>query len=435
MQTRRDPVLSRVLELVQSGWQGTELHPELIHYAHRGNEITIHHGVLMWGSRVVVPAKLRERVLETLHEGHIGMVKMKGLSRGFVWWPNIDKDIEGAVRNCEGCQELANNPARAPLHRWEYPSLPWQRLHIDFAGPVEGKMLMVVIDAHSKWPEIFVMEITAAEETVSTLRSLFARMGLPDQMVSDNGPQFTSETFRKFTTANGIKHVTGAPYHPSTNGQAERLVQSFKKGVKADKSSRTLQHKLDRFLLAYRSAPHATTELSPAQLLLGRNVKTRLDLIKPDVSRKVNKKLLQPNDRTLKSFDQDQNVWVRNYRRGPKWVRGTVIEQTGPVLYKVKVNDQTWKRHVEQLRDSNLCPPDAETIDDCAVPEEVEHDTPPVATETEWKDAPPLAVTPIGEFSPPEPQGHQLDPKPELITTRAGRLVKPPPKLKDYVCG
>ena len=296
-------------------------------------------------------------------------------------------------------------------------------------------MLMVVIDAHSKWPEIFVMEITTAEETVSTLRSLFARMGLPDQMVSDNGPQFTSETFRKFTTANGIKHVTGAPYHPSTNGQAERLVQSFKKGVKADKSSRTLQHKLDRFLLAYRSAPHATTELSPAQLLLGRNVKTRLDLIKPDVSRKVNKKLLQPNDRTLKSFDHNQNVWVRNYRRGPKWVRGTVIEQTGPVLYKVKVNDQTWKRHVEQLRDSNLCPPDAETMDDCAVPEEVEHDTPPVATETEWKDAPPLAVTPIGEFSPPEPQGHQLDPKPESITTRAGRLVKPPPKLKDYVCG
>ena len=117
MQTRRDPVLSRVLELVQSGWQGTDVHPELIPYAHRGNEITIHYGVLMWGSRVVVPAKLRERVLATLHEGHIGMVKMKGLSRGFVWWPNIDKDIEGAVRSCEGCQELANNPARAPLHR------------------------------------------------------------------------------------------------------------------------------------------------------------------------------------------------------------------------------------------------------------------------------------------------------------------------------
>ncbi|XP_022778299.1 uncharacterized protein K02A2.6-like [Stylophora pistillata] len=174
----------------------------------------------------------------------------------------------------------------------EYPSLPWQRLRIDFAGPGQGKMLTVVIDTHSKWPVIFVMEITTAEETVSTLRSLFARMGLPDQIVSDNGPQFTSETFRKFATANGIKRVTGAPYHSSTNGQAERLAQSFKKGVKADKPGRTLQHKLDTFLLAYRSAPHVITELSPAQLLLGQNVMRKLVLIKPDVTSEVNKKLL-----------------------------------------------------------------------------------------------------------------------------------------------
>ena len=185
---------------------------------------------------------------------------------------------------------------------------------------------MVVIDAHSKWPEMFVMDTTTAEETVTTLWSLFAGMGLPDQIVSDNGPQFTTETFRKFTTANGIKHVTGAPYHPSTNGQVERLVWSFKKGVKADKSSRTLQHKLDRFLLAYRSAPNAITELSPAQLPLGQNVNSRLDLIKPDVTREVNKKLLQSNNSTLKSFYQNQNVWVCNYCKGPKWVRGTVTE-------------------------------------------------------------------------------------------------------------
>ena len=135
-----------------------------------------------------------------------------------------------------------------------------------------------------------------------------------------------------------------------------------------------------------------------------------------------------------KSFDQNQNVWVRNYRSGPKWVRGTVFEQTGPVLYKVKVNDQTWKRHVEQLRDSNLCPPEMESIDDCAVPEEVEYGMPPVVMETEWKDTPPLAATPIGKFSPPEQQSHQLDPRTELITTRSGRVVKNPPSLKDYVC-
>jgi len=134
-----------------------------------------------------------------------------------------------------------------------------------------------------------------------------------------------------------------------------------------------LQHKLDRFLLASRLAPHAATEFSPTQLLLGRNVKTRLDLIKPNVTREVNKKLLRSDNSTLKSSDRNQNVWVRSYRRGPNWMRGTVIERMGSVLYRVKVNDQTWKRYVEQLRDSTLCPPEMETTDDCAVPEEVGH--------------------------------------------------------------
>ena len=119
--------------------------------------------------------------------------------------------------------------------------------------------------------------------------TLFARL-----IPSDNGPQFTSEAFRKLTTAKGVKYVTGAPYHPATNGQAEKLVQSFKKGGKHNKSGRTLQHKLDRILLAYWSVPCATTYLSPAQLLLGRDVRTRLDLIKPDVIREVNKKLFSP---------------------------------------------------------------------------------------------------------------------------------------------
>ena len=169
-------------------------------------------------------------------------------------------------------------------------------------------MLMVVIDAHSTWAEIFVVENSTAEATGSTLRSLFARMRLPDQTVSDNGPQFTSDAFRKFASTKSFKHTTGAPYHPPTNGQAETLVQSFNDGAKTDKSGRTLQHRLDRFLLAYRSAPHATTGLGPAQLLHVPNVKTRLDLIKPKIKRKVDKKLRQPNNSTLKSFDHHQNL-------------------------------------------------------------------------------------------------------------------------------
>ena len=117
---------------------------------------------------------------------------MKGLARSYMWWPHIDKHIEEIARTCSGCQKTARTPERGSLHRWEYPAKPWQRLHVNFAGPLEGKMYLLMVDAHSKWAEILQMMDTTAEETGSRLRTLLAQMGLPEQLVSDNGPQFTS---------------------------------------------------------------------------------------------------------------------------------------------------------------------------------------------------------------------------------------------------
>ena len=425
--TRRDPVLSRVLKLAESGWSTNENDPDLKPYLQRRDEISVHHGeILMWGTRVIVPQRLRERVLHTIHEGHIGMAKMKGLARGYLWWPNLDKDIESKAKKCQGCQEVARSPRAAPLHRWEYPAQPWQRLQIDFAGPVQGKMLLVCTDAHSKWPEIVIMKGTTAEETVGTLRSIFARMGLPEQIVSDNGSQFTSTTFQKFVDENGIRHVMGAPYHPSTNGLAERFVQSFKSALKADQSDRTMQHKLDRFLLAYRTAPHATTEVSPAQLLFGRNLKTRLDLLLPNLKRKVDGKLLQNENKHLTVLSEGQKVWIRNYRSGPKWVSGTVLQPQGPLMYEVQTsNHQTWKRHVEQLRTRETSDPSPSTEET----EEASMNECPIST----KDSEPPHVTTEESLSGDSPEPPQV---PSAIaapkTTRSGRTVKTPVKFKDF---
>ena len=140
---------------MESGWEGVVSQPNFAPYLNRKDELTMHHGILMWGNRVIVPTKLRGRVTETLHEGHMGTVKMKGLARGYVWWPRMDEDIEDVTKRCEGCQSVANNPKQAPLHRWQYPAYPWQRLHIDFAGPFQGEKILVVVDAHTKWPDIF----------------------------------------------------------------------------------------------------------------------------------------------------------------------------------------------------------------------------------------------------------------------------------------
>ena len=158
------------------------------------------------------------------------------------------------IQGCRGCQEAAVSPPRTPIHRWEYPALAWQRLHVDFAGPMLGRMYLIIVDDYSICPEIVEMKTTTAEVRVTQLRRVIARMGISHRIVSDNGPQFTSEVFRRFTRANGIKHVTGATYHPSMNGIMERFVRSFKRAVKADHTEITALHKLDKFLFAYRTA-------------------------------------------------------------------------------------------------------------------------------------------------------------------------------------
>ena len=112
---------------------------------------------------------------------------MKSLARGLVWWPGIDKEIEKAAQSCKGCQESKQGPKLTQLHPWELPDGPWRRIHLDFAGPVEGKMLLIVVDAYSKWPEVVIMEDTTAESTVEEVRTMFSRWGLPAQMVTDNG--------------------------------------------------------------------------------------------------------------------------------------------------------------------------------------------------------------------------------------------------------
>ena len=122
--------------------------------------------------------------MELLHGGHPGNARMKGLARSFVWWPGIDHDLEEKVKACDACQRVRHSPAQAPLHPWEFPKRPWERLHADFAGPFQGKMFLVVVDAYSKWLEINSLTTATSTTTIEHLRSIFATHGLPKIFVT-----------------------------------------------------------------------------------------------------------------------------------------------------------------------------------------------------------------------------------------------------------
>jgi len=225
-----------------------------------------------------------------IHDGHMGVVRMKALARMHVWSPCIDKHIEGHVYQCIPCQQNSREPVKAPIHTWETPRKPWSRLHIDFAGPFEGSMWLIVMDATSKWPEVIKMNNnTTAEHTITVLRTLFSRLGLPSQIVSDNGPQFTSEAYQQFCANNGIRRTLTAPYHPRSNGEAECFVQTFKNAIRQGKHI-GIDQALCRSLLRYRTTPHPSTGQTSLRVMYGRELQTRLTLLQPlELEREINK--------------------------------------------------------------------------------------------------------------------------------------------------
>ena len=148
---------------------------------------------------------------------------MKELARSYLWWPNLDRDLEGLTNSYPECLSQRALPAKAELHVWEWPTHPWHHIHVDYAGPIDGRYFLVVVDAHSKWVDIYSTSGTTTKETVNCLKHSFAQFGLPVSIVSDNGLCFASQEFKEFTKNSGIRHITTAVYKPSTNGLTEKM--------------------------------------------------------------------------------------------------------------------------------------------------------------------------------------------------------------------
>lgn len=459
-QSARDRTMSRVLNWVWKGWPPRHsITSEFTPFVSRQHELSAHKGCLLWGDRVVIPLKLRSRILEALHAGHPGIVRMKALARSYVWWPGMDAAIEEWVRRCSPCQETRPEMPRAPVHPWETTRAPWCRLHIDFAGPFQGKTFLIIVDSYSKWLEVIAVSSMTSLTVINALRRLFATHGLPDTVVSDNGPQFTSAEFREFLEANLIRHVTSAPFHPSTNGQAERMVRTTKEAL-----SRIVQgdwsRRLADFLLQQHVTPHSSTGRSPAELLMGRRVSTMLDRLHPDraPAKSSQQTGLLPVPR---SFLPEDPVFARNYGRGPPWVPAVIGRATGPISYEVTLPDgRVLRRHVDQLRRRAMAPCTSEgpapTEQQPEVyptqgpsPREVypRQGIPPGQVSNEPAESSleeqPTAEPSAGDTTmsqpvpttaprPVSPEGLEGDPEPATLR-RSQRARKAPSRLRDFV--
>ncbi|KAL3976952.1 Rab-interacting lysosomal protein [Sarotherodon galilaeus] len=316
--TERDPELSQVKQWLLQGWPATcQL------------ELSVQDGCILWGSRVIVPPPGRSQIIEVLHPG---ISRMKSLARSFVWWPGMDSALEDKVKACSQCQSNQKMPPPAPLHPWECPGRPWSRLHLDFAGPFLDHMFLVLVDAHSKWLDAHITPTITAPVVTDTLRRIFATHGLPEAVVTDNGPTFTSGVFQEFiaveTLKDGLKKMPGL----------------------------SIEKRLCRFLFQYRVMPHTTIGLSPAELLMGRKPRSHLDLLRPDVGARVTQSQGEQKVRhDLHArgcvFKQGDCVYIKNFTGGSQWLPGVIHHSSGPVSFVVELLDgRRVRRHKDHVR-------------------------------------------------------------------------------------
>lgn len=367
-ETQKCPTLQRVITYLTNGWPSRdEISNEVAPFLARHSSLSVKDQCLLFGERVVVPECFRQAVLHRLHQDHPGQYRMKSLARSYVYWPSMDKQIEEYVRSCSKCIESSKSPVRVPLTPWPKPSDPWKRIHIDFAGPVGGHYYLIAVDAYSKWPEVFDTSTITANYTIDMLSSLFSRFGNPEKIVSDNGTQFTSATFQKFCQDRGIQHIRTAPYHPQSNGQAERFVDTFKRSLKKFGGGGQSPHKhIESFLTTYRAIPNrsAPDGKSPAELLLGRRIRTTMDLLLPpkdQAERHITDDYMQQQYNRKhgvkpKSFAAGDMIFVKLYRNNNAfdWTPGKIIERVGNSMYNIYVETQRRKQlirsHIDQIQ-------------------------------------------------------------------------------------
>lgn len=341
-ETKSDPLLQKIIKYIHNGWPtNATFTDELARFNARKDALTTVDDCILFGERVVISRRLQQQCLRQAHHRHPGIQRMKALARSYFYWPTLDADIEEWVRTCHPCQAVAKSPAHSTPVPWPKAEGPWQRLHVDFAGPIDGDYFLIVVDSFSKWPEIVRTSTITAKATIAILRSLFVRFGVPRTVVSDNGAQFTSEEFLLFCKQNGIEYVTTAPYHPQSNGQAERFVDTFKRAIrKISADGTSLQDALDAFLLAYRSTPNATlgSSKSPAEIMLGRPMRTPLDLLRPSTPENVS--LEDTTPKHGRQFQPTDLVYLKRFsRNGWRWIAGTIINRIGNFMYSVRTVD------------------------------------------------------------------------------------------------
>ncbi|XP_056016955.1 uncharacterized protein K02A2.6-like [Ostrea edulis] len=426
---------------ILEGWpeRRDQLPTEIRTYWNYRDELACIDGLIYKGLRLVIPQACRKEMLERTHESHLGIVKCKAMAREVMFWPSMGSHIEDIISKCSICACQQRENPRENLIPHKIPDRPWSKIAMDLFEFC-GNQYLISVDCYSKWPEIAKLEQSTSNCVIQHLRNQFARYGIPDEAMSDNGPQFASAEFRKFTKEYEFRHVTSSPHYPQSNGQVERMVQTIKHLLKKAK---------DPYLaiLDYRNTPLEELGLSPAQLFLAKRLKTKLPvsstLLKPQNAEFVRESLMTRQAKQKRKFDrhipasdlkplvQGENVMIKH---NEKWMHGSVVEKHETPRSRDLKSTKSVHEEVTIEEDFDLKPYRSECTVQPKNPDKGKgtHTLKPGSPHREKakeEDLQPRKSIPTGPST--VESASRCEVMPNSVKTKSGREVKKPSRFRD----
>ena len=448
-ETRNDPSLQELKCVITLGWpeDKSKVAPQVHPFFSIRDELTIQDGLIFRGQRVVVPQSLRPMIKTKLHSSHMGIDACLRRARESVFWPGFSAEIKQMVETCETCRKFETSPQKEPLVSHDVPLRPWEKIGVDIFE-LNGKEYLTTVDYYSNFWEIDQLPTDAKATTViAKLKDHFACYGIPDHVVTDNGPQFKSQEFANFAAAYEFEHTPTSPYNNKGNGKVESAVKTAKRLLRKATDAGT-----DPYLsiLDHRNTPTQGMESSPAQRLMNRRTKTLLPTTReplkprsvvPDTEItalwKRQEKQAQHYNKSAKELEPlatGDVVRMKPFVAGKKtWEKAMVKEQVDETLYTVETaNGDTYRRNRFHMRKTK------ESMDNTSAPvEQPQGQTSPLPDTLQLRSREIQRATEnaVQQAETPGaiPDGVQHKAIPDHTSTRPRRVTKPPAWLKDYV--
>lgn len=359
-ETAKDTTLMALCEVITKGWpdRRAECPSHLHDYWNYRDELSMVDGMVIKDTRLVIPKALRQDCLDQIHYAHQGAEKCKLRAKGSVFWAGINKDIEEMVRQCPPCQRHQAEQTKEPLMPHDVPRKAWDTLGSDLFWWNSSHYLLIV-DYYSKFPIIRKLKDIKSSTIITHLKSVFEEHGIPEKLVSDNGTQYTSQEFEKFSKDYGFVHETSSPLYPRSNGLSERNVQTIKRLLQKCKECGADPHMA---MLCLRSTPIDHHLPSPAELLNGRSFKSNLPAVSrgqlgdiPTILQDRQDRQKSRHDTTTRQLDPvkpGQSVRVQN-QTTHVWEPAVVVDvAAAPRSYIISKEDGTTlrrnRRHLRQ---------------------------------------------------------------------------------------